>query len=152
MIEPMTNASPWATGTYELMLDFSGADEGVDVMATVFAMPDPTDLDADEKAPILSHMGLLRGELGSPQGVFAECKNTILPIGEKGIEPEDMERLFGPKAGIRMLLLLFQAAQNDFNGVDEDGNRWREPSTDAFPIMERTHDVMAILKTRLYNM
>lgn len=147
----MTQTSQWATGTYELVLDFSGSDKD-DIIATVFAMPATDSLDADEDAPVLAQAGFIIPELGTLKGAFAEGKNAIIPIGEKGLEPEDMEREFGPQTAVRLLLLLFRAAEADFNGVDADKIPWRTPSTEAFSIMERTHDVMAILKTRLYNM
>lgn len=147
----MTQTSQWATGTYELVLDFSGSD-GDDIVATVFAMPATDSPDADEDAPILAQTGFIIPELGTLQGAFAEGKNAIIPIGENGLQPEDMERIYGPKTAIRLLLLLFKAAEADFNGVDADQIPWRTPSTEAFGIMERTHDVMAILKTRLYSM
>lgn len=152
MIDTMNTTSQWAIGTYELVLDFSGADKDVDVMATVFAMPITDDPAADEDAPVLSQMGMVWGELGQLVGPFSEKKNVILKVGEQGMGPEEMEKEFGPKAGVRMLLLLFQAANADFKGVDMDGVPWRSPSDGAFPILERTHDVMAVLKTRLYNM
>ena len=147
----MTNTSRWATGTYELVLDFSGSGD-VDIIATVFAMPADSTSEADEDAPILAQGGFIIPELGTLKGAFAEGKDAILPVGEYGLTPEDMEREFGPQTAIRMLLLLFRAAEADFNGVDVDKIPWREPSNAAFPIMERTHDVMTILKTRLYNM
>jgi hypothetical protein len=151
MIDTMTATSRWATGTYELVLDWTGDDEA-DVVATIFAKPLEVGSDADEDAPILSQMGMLLPELGERRGIFAEEKPAVVDIGEHGLVPEDLEREFGPKTGIRLLLLLFQAANADFKGVDMDGAPWREPSTEAYPIMERTHDVMAILKTRIYNM
>lgn len=147
----MTKTSRWATGTYELVLDFSGSD-GDDIIATVFAMPVDNTPEADEDAPILAQGGYIIPELGTLKGAFAEGKNAILTVGENGLTPEDMEREFGPQTAIRMLLLLFKAAEADFNGVDAAKIPWREPSTEAFSIMERTHDVMTILKTRLYNM
>ena len=147
----MTQTSQWATGTYELVLDFSGSDKD-DIIATVFAMPATDSLDADEDAPVLAQAGFIIPELGTLKGAFADGKNVIIPIGEKGLAPEDMEREYGPQTAVRLLLLLFRAAEADFNGVDVDKIPWRTPSTEAFAIMERTHDVMAILKTRLYNM
>lgn len=147
----MTQTSRWATGTYELVLDFSGSD-GDDIIATVFAMPADTTPEADEDAPILAQQGFIIPELGTLKGAFAEGKTVILPIGEQGLEPEAMEAEFGPRTAVRVLLLLFRASEADFNGVDIDGTPWREPSNEAFPIMERTHDVMAILGTRLYKM
>lgn len=151
MIDTMTATSRWATGTYELVLDYTKDDEA-DVVATIFAKPLEVGTDADEDAPILSQMGLLFAELGDRRGIFAEEKPAVVDIGEHGLEPENLEREFGPQTGVRLLLLLFQAANADFKGVDMDGAPWREPSNEAFPIMERTHDVMTILKTRLYNM
>lgn len=148
----MTTTSRWATGTYELVLDFSGSDEGEDIIATVFAMPVDNTPEADEEAPILAQAGFIIPELGTLKGAFAGGKNTILTIGEKGLQPEDMEREFGPRTAVRILLLLFRACEADFNGVDIDGTPWREPSEEAFQIMERTHDVMTILGTRLYKM
>lgn len=148
----MTQTSQWATGTYELVLDFSGSDRGDDIVATVFAMPATDSLDADEDAPILAQAGFIIPELGDLREEFAAGENTIITIGEAGLEPEYMEARYGPKTAVRLMLLLFKAAKADFDGVDVDGAPWRAPSTAAFPIMERTHDVMAILKTRLYNM
>lgn len=147
----MSTASRWATGTYELVLDFnpSGRD---DIIATIFAMPVDDTQEADDDAPILAQEGYIIPELGTLRGAFAEGKNAILTVGEHGLAPEDMEQLFGPKTAVRLLLLLFRAAEADFNGVDIEGTPWREPSTEAFPIMERTHDVMTILGTRLYRM
>lgn len=147
----MEQTSLWATGTYELVLDFSGAD-GADIVATVFAMPVDNTLEADEDAPILAQTDFIIPELGDLRLEFAEGKTTIIPIGEHGLQPEDMEARYGPKTAIRLMLLLFRAAEADFNGVDVDKVPWREPSVGAFPIMERTHDIMAILKTRLYQM
>ena len=147
----MDSTSLWATGTYELVLDFRGADDA-DVVATVFAMPAIASPDAEEDAPILAQQGYIIPELGTLKGAFAEGKNVIIPIGEDGLKPEDMEEQLGPQTAIRLLLLLFQAAQADFYGVDIDGHPWREPSEAAFPIMERTHDILAILKIRLYHM
>lgn len=148
----MTQTSRWATGTYELVLDFSGADGDDDIIATVFAMPADNTQEADDDAPILAQAGYIIPELGTLQGAFAEGRNVIIPIGEKGLEPEHIEREFGSKTAVRVLLLLFKAAEADFNGVDIDGIPWREPSNEAFQIMERTHDVMTILGTRLYRM
>lgn len=148
----MEQTSRWATGTYELVLDFSGSDNDSDIIATVFAMPVDNTLEADEDAPILAQDGFIIPELGTLKGAFAEGKNVILTVGENGLAPEDLEREFGPQTAIRLLLLLFRAAEADFNGVDVDKIPWREPSNAAFSIMERTHDVMTILKTRLYNM
>lgn len=147
----MTETSRWAIGTYELVLDFSRSDDD-DVIATVFAMPVDNTPEADEDAPILAQSGFIYPELGTRKGAFAAGNNTILTIGEDGITPEEMEQMFGPKTAVRILLLLFKAAEADFNGVDIDGVPWREPSTEAFKIMERTHDVMTILGTRLYRM
>lgn len=147
----MTTASRWATGTYELVLDFTRRDDD-DVIATVFAMPVDGTQEADDDAPILAQAGFIYPELGTLKGAFAEGRNAILRVGEDGLGPEDMEREFGPKTAIRLLLLLFNAAESDFNGVDMDGLPWREPSTAAFPIMERTHDIMTVLGTRLYKM
>ena len=147
----MENTSLWATGTYELVLDFRGADDA-DIVATVFAMPAIASPEAEEDAPILAQEGYILPELGTLKGAFAEGKNVIIPVGEDGLRPEDMEETFGPKTAIRILLLLFKATQADFYGVDIDGQPWRAPSEAAFQIMERTHDVMAILKTRLYHM
>jgi hypothetical protein len=148
----MTQTSRWATGTYELVLDFSGTDPDNDIIATVFAMPADNTPEADEDAPILAQAGFIIPELGELKGVFAEGKNAIVPVGENGLAPEDMEAMFGPKTAVRILLLLFKAAEADFNGVDMDKAPWRTPSTEAFSIMERTHDVMTILGTRLYKM
>lgn len=147
----MESTSQWVTGTYELVLDFRGADDA-DVVATIFAMPAIASPEADEDSPILAQEGYIIPELGTLQGAFAEGKNVIIPIGEDGLKPEDIEEKFGQKTAIRLLLLLFNAARADFYGVDIDGRPWRAPSRDAFPIMERTHDIMAILKTRLYHM
>ena len=148
----MTQTSRWATGTYELVLDFSGTDGDDDIIATVFAMPADNTQEADDDAPILAQAGYIIPELGTVQCAFAEGRNVIIPIGEKGLEPEHIEREFGSKTAVRVLLLLFKAAEADFNGVDIDGIPWREPFNEAFQIMERTHDVMTILGTRLYRM
>jgi hypothetical protein len=148
----MEQTSRWATGTYELVLDFSGTDPDNDIIATVFAMPADNTPEADEDAPILAQTGFIIPELGTLKGVLAEGKNCIVPIGENGLAPEDMEATFGPKAAVRILLLLFRAAEADFNGVDMDKIPWRTPSVEAFDIMERAHDVMTILGTRLYKM
>lgn len=147
----MKQTSRWATGTYELVLDFTRRDDD-DVVATVFAMPVDGTQEADDDAPILSQSGFIYPELGTLKGAFADGNTVILRVGEDGLAPEDMEREFGPKTAVRLLLLLFKAAEADFNGVDMDGAPWREPSLEAFPIMERTFDVMTVLGTRLYKM
>ena len=132
-------------------MDFNRSDDA-DMVATVFAMPADNTPEADEDAPILAQAGFIYPDLGTRRGAFAEGVNAILPIGENGLLPEEMEREFGPQTAVRILLLLFQAAEVDFNGTDIDGAPWREPSTEAFRIMERAHDVMTVLGTRLYRM
>ena len=64
----MTQTSRWATGTYELVLDFSGTDGDDDIIATVFAMPADNTQEADDDAPILAQAGYIIPELGTLQG------------------------------------------------------------------------------------
>lgn len=118
----MTTASRWAVGTYELVLDFTRQGDD-DVIATVFAMPVDGSEEADDDAPILAQAGYIYPELGTLKGVFAEGKNVILTVGEQGLAPEAMEAEFGPRAAVRLLLLLFNAIQADFNGLDMEGPR-----------------------------
>ena len=99
MIDAMTATSRWATGTYELVLDYT-KDDGADMVATIFAKPLEVGTDADEDAPILSQMGLLFAELGERRGIFAEEKPAVVDIGEHGLEPENLERDFTTVADI----------------------------------------------------
>jgi hypothetical protein len=107
---------------------------------------------SDQDAPILAQLDVTYGEVNVSDGPKPWPLNSFRDVGEHGLAPEDFEEEFGPRMALRALLVLFQAADRDFRGVDMDARPWRSPSMAAFPIMQRTSDLMVILKTRLYNM
>lgn len=149
----MKATSRWAIGTYELLLTRDPEGSEGDIVLTIFAKPVSGDPADDEDAPILTQMDIFYAEVGYSRENPPPWDMTALrDIGEEGLTPEGVEAEYGPKMAARILLALFYAARADFEGLDQDGMPWRGPSTEAFPIMERTHDVMTILKTRLYDM
>jgi hypothetical protein len=144
-----TTESIWDTGTYDLLVNQDPDGAPGDLVVVVFAHPaDPDDREADDDAPILADVEVLRGEYDAE---LPEHLKAIGSCGENGlIRPEDIEKLYGPRLGVRIMLALFTAAENDFNGMDIDGQPWRGPSAGAFPMMQRTHTLLMDLKRRLF--
>lgn len=146
----MDKTSNWATGTYEMLLEKDV--EGAELSITVFAKPlNPDNEVKGDPVPILAQMDLTNAEVGILEGE-PPWEMGLRDVGEQGVTPEEAERVFGPKMGLRVLLTLVQAADRDFRGVDMDARPWREPSWAAFAILERAHDVMAMLKVRIYDL
>lgn len=145
--------SAWAVGTYELLLVGDPEGDPTDLIVTIFAKPrDPADTTADEDAPVLAHCDVSYAEIGLKEGDTLPWKTGLRDVGMTGLVPEAIESEYGPQMGLRILLSLLQAVRADFYGLDMDGNPWRTPSDGAvFGLMERTHDIMAILNTRLFG-
>jgi hypothetical protein len=149
-MEAMTR-SAWHIGTYELLIQDIPEDRMLCV--TVFAKPvDVRDEPSDLDAPILAQVDVGYGEVGVSDGPKPWPVNAFRDVGEHGLAPEDFEAEFGAQMALRALLALFQAADRDFRGVDMDARPWRHASMGAFAIMQRTSDLMILLKTRLYEM
>lgn len=119
----------------------------IHILAKAVSLDNPAD---DQDAPFLAEMNLTVAELGITDGMPA-FPLGLRDVGEQGLAPEDVEAVFGPRMGVRVLLTMYQAAERDFRGVDMDARPWRAPSDAAFAIMERTFDVMMLLKERLYG-
>lgn len=142
--------SIWETGTYDLLLQQDPDGRPGDLVVAVFAMPsDPDDDAADEDAPILADTDV---PAESYDGPLEPHHLAVRSIGEKGlIRPEDVEKIFGGRLAVHILLALYEAAENDFYGRDIDGTPWRPPSEEgAFPLMKRVHPLLMDLKRRLY--
>ena len=141
--------SIWETGTYDLLLQQDPEGSPGDLVVAVFALPsDPDDDAADEDAPILADTDVPREMYDGPLDPY---QLAVRSIGDKGlIRPEDVEKIFGARLAVHILLALYEAAENDFNGRDVDGQPWREPSAGAFPLMQRVHPLLMDLKRRLY--
>lgn len=138
--------SRWHTGTYEMYIWAPTPGElSIHILAKAISLDNPAD---DQDAPFLAGMDLTLAELGITAPAFPL---GLRDVGEQGLAPEDVEAVFGPQMGVRVLLTMWQAAERDFRGVDMDARPWREPSDEAFPIMERTFDIMVLLKERLYG-
>ena len=147
----MDTASKWGTGTYEMLLETDV--NGVEVSITVFAKPlNPDNEVESDIVPVLAQLDLTNAELGIPEGGVPAWQPGLYDVGEIGVTPENAEREFGPQMGLRVLLALTQAAERDLRGVDMDAQPWRGESWGAYAIMERAHDVMLMLKTRLYDL
>jgi hypothetical protein len=146
----MTTTSRWDTGTYELLISKDPEGGAGDLMVVVFARPmDLEDTASDEDAPILAHIDVLAGEYQYDR-MLEDYHYGVSSYGEKGLlRPEDVEAVYGPRLGLRILLALFQAAERDFHGIDMDNAPWRTQSTDAFHIMKRSHALLMELKSRL---
>lgn len=142
--------SIWETGTYDLLIQQDPEGRPGDLVVCVFAMPsDPDDDAADEDAPILADYDV---PLESYKGPLDPYLLAVRSIGEKGlIRPEDVEKVFGERLAVHILLALYEAAENDFYGRDIDGQPWREPQEEgAFPLMKRVHPLLMDLERRLY--
>jgi hypothetical protein len=141
------------TGTYEMLVqpffdDFDRVEGADGIIITIFARPvDKSDEESDRDSPILAQLDVSYEELEGPTTEW--YVTGFSDVGEHGLAPEDVEAEFGPELGLRVLLALFQAADRDFRGVDLEERPWREPSMQAFPIMQRTSDVMIILRNKL---
>jgi hypothetical protein len=145
-----TTKSCWDTGTYELLLDRDPEGGTGDLMVVVFARPlNEEDTAADEDAPILALTEVSRLEY---EEELQDWQLGLRTIGENGLlRPENVESIFGPRLGVRILLALEEAADRDFQGVDLDGAPWRTPSAGAFPLLQRTHALAQELGRRLFG-
>lgn len=145
-----TVTSAWQTGTYDLLVHPDPEGGPGDLMVVVFAAPtDIDDVDADEDAPILASRDVIRGEYDQELG---EHQLGTFSIGEKGLlQPEDVEKVYGPRLAARILLSLYEAADNDFRGIDVEGHPWRLPESGAFPLMARVHPLLMDLRRRLFG-
>jgi hypothetical protein len=116
--------SAWQTGTYDLLIHPDPEAEPGALMVVVFAAStDLDDEDADDDAPILAHIDVGREEY---DGDLAPYLLDIRSFGDRGlIRPEDVEKAYGGKLGLKILLALFQAVENDSRGVDMDGQPFR---------------------------
>lgn len=145
-----TMTSAWMTGTYDLLVAPDRQGRTGDLLVTVFAKPaDEEDTVANEDAPVLGQVEIAREEYDQP---LQDYQYVLTSIGERGlIQPEQLEKLYGPKLAVRILLALYQAAERDFYGTDMEFRPWREPQElTAFPIMQRTHTLLMDLKARLF--
>lgn len=142
--------SIWQTGTYDLLIQQDPEGQPGDLVVSVFACP--TDLDddaADQDAPILSDTTVPAGMYDGPLEPY---QYAVRSIGERGlIRAEDVEKLYGARLAVHILLALYEAAENDFYGRDVDHLPWRTPSEEgAFPLMQKVHPLLMDLKRRLY--
>lgn len=140
-------ASGWVTGTYEVVIDTETDAEDRDIIITVFPRSVTWPKQDWDRTPVLATVRVFHEELGDATRTPETGSRSV---GMTGLEPEAIEAEYGPQMGVRVLLALFRACEADFNGTTEDGTVWREPNADAFGILERTHDVMAILKEKLF--
>lgn len=144
-----TMTSAWMTGTYDLLVAPDREGKDGDLLVSVFAKPaDEADTVANEDAPVLGQIEIARSEYDVP---LQDYQYTFTSIGERGlIQPEQLEKLYGPKLAMRMLVALYQAAERDFYGTDMEFRPWREPQEEgAFPLMQRTHTLLMDLRARL---
>lgn len=146
----MTQESRWATGTYELMIQYDTDCEPGDLLITVFAKPmDMDNEEADEDAPVLSQIELPKSEYGADLPAW---QLGLREIGEDALlTPEVLEAAFGPRLALRILDALVDAARQDFNGLDMVDRPWRAPSAAAFPIFQRAALVQKELKGRFMS-
>lgn len=143
----MATTSRWATGKYEMLLQQDPEARPGDLMVTVFAKPLTMDDDADEDAPVLAQIDVLREEY---DGDLMPWQIGLRDVGENALlQPEFLESIYGARLALRILLVLFEAAVQDLKGLDGEGHPWRTPSEAALPIMQRTFAVMEELKGRL---
>src|SRR4030095_1585317 len=145
-----TTTSRWLTGTYEMLLQEDDLDQDTLVFSVFAVASGPEDTEADEDAPILYQADIAWSEIMGDLPAAFEL-GALRRIGEHGITPEEMEATYGPALALRLMMGLFRAAERDFQGVDMNLQPWRTGSTGAYAIMERTHDVMAILGEKILD-
>jgi len=140
--------SIWLTGTYDVLVSPDPKGGIGDLMIAVFAAPaDPNDEEANEDAPILAQRDVARGEYDDD---LQPDDYGAFPYGEQGLRPEDIAPIYGPRLALRILLTLYEAADNDFNGIDVEGHPWRPPSEEgAFPMMTRVHGLLMAMRNYL---
>lgn len=134
--------SRWLSGTYEMLLMEDEEEADILVLSIWAKATDVDDEEADEDAPLLYQADIPWSAIPSVPNTFSM---GLFPLGEQGITPENLEAMYGPELGVRIMLGLHRAADRDFRGVDIDGIPWRMPNVDAFPILERTFDIMMVL-------
>jgi hypothetical protein len=145
-----TMTSVWQTGTYDMLISKDPEGGPGDLMVVVFAAAtDIDDKDADDDAPILAHLDVTRAEYDFD---LSDHHFGMHTIGDRGLlQPESIEKLFGPRLGVQILLALYNAADHDFNGVDNEDRPWRTPSEGAFPLMARLHPLLMDLRQRIFG-
>jgi len=140
--------SAWQTGTYELLVypDPEALPRGL--MVVVFAAPtDLDDGDADNDAPILAHIDVAGDEYDHD---LAPYLLDIRSFGDRGlIRPEDVEAVYGTKLGLKVLLALFQAVENDVRGVDMDGHPFRPASLEPLLLRDRIQPMIMDMIRRI---
>jgi hypothetical protein len=133
--------SAWATGTYELLMQHT--EDGL--MLTVFAVaadPDSSDWDS----PILAQVDI-DADTAPDAPVMVSFR-----IGEDGLEPEGLEFILEPRLALRALMVLHEAALQDYRGLDLQDAPFRAPSGQALAAAERFNDAGLLLATRLFSM
>jgi hypothetical protein len=143
--------SPWLAGTYEMIVQRDPEGERGDLLITVWGVPKTwAKIQGVPGALMLAKMDVRREEYDKLPPL--ELRGSQY-IGKKAVmQPEDVEELYGGRLGLMILLALFQAAERDFWGLDMKDVVVREQRKGAFPIMERTHDLLAVLKIKIYDM
>ena len=143
-----TMTSAWQTGTYDLLIYQDPEAEPGALMVVVFAAP--TDIDdsvADDDAPILAHVDVPRAEYDDELAAFMMDMHSC---GDRGlIRPEDVEAVYGTKLGLKVLLALFQAVENDVRGVDMDGHPFRPASLEPLLLRDRIQPMIMDMIRRI---
>lgn len=142
-----TMTSSWLTGTYDLLIHPDPEGGEGSLMVVVFAAPtDLDDQDSDDDAPILAHLDVSRDEYDRD---LAPYLLDIRSFGERGlIQPEDVEKVYGPKLGLLILLALFQAVENDVRGTNMDGQPFRPASLAPLVLRDRIQPLIMDLRRR----
>lgn len=142
-----TMTSAWQTGTYDLLVWPDTEAAPGDLMVVVFAAS--TDLDdeaADEDAPILSHIDVPRASYDHDLEPYLL---DIRSFGDRGLlRPEDVEKVYGPKLGLWILLALFEAVENDVKGKDMDGVPFRPANLEPLQLRDRIQPIIVELGRR----
>lgn len=143
-----TMTSAWQTGTYDLLVYPDAEGRPGDLMVVVFAAAtDLDDQDADDDAPILAHVDVAREEYDEDPAPYLL---DIRSFGERGlIRPEDVEKVYGPKLGRKILLALFQAVENDVRGTDLDGQPFRPANLGPLVLRDRIQPLIVDLGRRI---
>lgn len=147
----MTTKSPWLAGTYEMIIQQDPEGERGDLVITAWGVPKTWAKSAHvPRSLMLAEIEVCWEEYHRevPTGLMGAQH-----IGKKAVmQPEDVEELYGGRLATRILLALYQAAERQFWGRDMKDVVVREEREGAFPIMERSHDLLAVLKTKIYDM
>lgn len=144
----MTTKSPWKTGTYQMIVQERAEGDPGDLLITVWGVPKTSAKAHGVPSLILAKVEVIWEEYNQLpparlMGAHYVGKGT-------GLQPEDIEELYGARLAARILLALFQAAERDFWGRDMYNNKVRDERKKAFPFMERTHDTLAILMAKVH--